>query len=305
MMELAPILGYQPSFPNELNIIGTGPAILAGAGISGATSLAGGKKGASAATDAAQLQFQAAEQNIALQQQIRQQNVNELQPFVDYGAAGIPDLVSRMGALTSPIDTSLPSFTFQPTMADLINTPGYQFTLTQGLEAEQARLGAMELGASGSAVRGAGQYAAGLASQTWPQVFNANLSSYQTNINSLLAGRTMDLQQRQQILSMLAGRVQTGLSAGGALAGANLQSGSAIGSAITGAGAAQASGVVGSANSLIAGLQGAGSAVGSGLTTNALLPLILQNAGGNTLGINADPGLAYMQNPNLMVNQTP
>jgi len=286
--------------------MGITAAILAGAGIQGATSLIGGGKGASAATQAANIQAQAARQSLQLQADVQQRNFNLLQPFVGYGTDQLGTLQSALPRLITPIDTSLPSFTFKPTMEELANTPGYQFTLGQGLEAEQARIAAMGLGSSGSAIRGAGQFATGLAAQTWPEIFNAEQSIYQTNANALLAGRTMNLQQRQQILNMINSQAQLGLSAGGALAGANLQSAGAMSSAVQGVGAAQASGVVGSTNALVGGLTGAGNAMGGGITSSAFLPLILQNAGGvNTLGIRQDPGLAYMQNPSFNIGETP
>src|SRR5215469_14363943 len=105
-------------------------AILGSAGIQGATSLAGGKKGASAATNAAQLQ----------QRDIAQTIQGYVQPFINYGTNALGSLSAAIPSLTAPIDTSLPSFTFQPTMADLAQTPGYQFTLQQAELAGQNAL---------------------------------------------------------------------------------------------------------------------------------------------------------------------
>jgi hypothetical protein len=280
-----------------------GGAILAGAGIQGATSLAGGKKGSSAATQAANIQAATARQALAVQQGEFQQAQFNLAPFIDYGRTGFDPLQAAIPQLTSQIDTSLPQFTFQPTMADLAQTPGYQFALTQGTEAAQARLAAGGLGRGGPAARGAANYASGLAAQTWPQVFNANLSGYQANVNSLLAGRTMDLQQRQQVYNLLSGRINTGLQAADASAGVSTNAASTLGSTITGIGAAQASGVVGSANALTAGLTGAGSAAGNAASSFALVNA-LQNPGANPFNAPVDSGLAYMQNPNLMVGGT-
>src|SRR5215467_4198373 len=241
---------------------GTGAAILAGAGIQGATSLAGGKKGASAATQAAQLQAQAAQQALQLQALTRAQNVGVLQPFVNFGTSALGALGDLMGPLTTSTPTNLAPFTFQPTMADLEGTPGYQFTLQQGLRAAQNSLSSMGLGKSGPAVREATSTATGLAASTWPQVFNAEQSSYQTNTNSMLASRTMYLQQLQQIYNMLTGNVNVGLQGASALAGVNQAATNQMASAVTGIGTAQASGVVGSANALTGALGGVGSAAG-------------------------------------------
>ena len=51
-------------------------------------------------------------------------------------------------------------------------TPGYQFTLAQGLKATQSAAAARGLGVSGSALKGAGTYATGLADKTYLDQFN-------------------------------------------------------------------------------------------------------------------------------------
>ena len=257
-----------------------GPAILASAGLQSGASLAGGKKGASAATNAAQLQFQAAQQALGLTQLTREQNLAELQPFADFGRSFLPAYGAALPGLTTPIDTSLPSFTFQPTMADLAATPGYQFTLQQALLAGQNALTSTGLGRSQSAVDTASQIAGGVAANTWPQVFNASLQGYEANTNALLAGRTMDLQQRQQIANLLQGPVNVGLSASGSLAGSNIQLANTGASAITQGGAALASGQVGAANALIAGGTGAANAIGGGVNSLANIALINSLGGG-------------------------
>src|SRR5215472_14606492 len=295
--------------------MGLGPFILGAAGIQGATSVAGGNKGASAATDAANVQAQSAREALALQQQIRQQNVATLQPFVDYGTGGIPALNEALNTYAGqPVPTDLPQFTAvmpqfgglpaftmqppaMPTEAELEQTPGYQFVRDQSLLGAQSRIAAVGRGRGGPAIQTGAYTAGGIASQIWPQVFQTKLAQYQAglqgyeanvgaqtqtyqeqlagwqmnrdtflqNVQNLLAGRTMNLQQRNQIVAQLAGRVGTGLSAGGALAGSNLQYANAAGNYITGVGAAQASGIVGGANSLTAGLTGVGSAATSGI----------------------------------------
>jgi hypothetical protein len=260
--------------------IGVGAAILGGAGIQGASSLAGGKKGASAATQAAQIQAQTARQALGLQQSVYQQIQANLQPFMDYGTGGIGPYDRYLGQATSPIDTSFPQFTFQPTQAQLEQTPGYQFTRAQALDAEQANLLAAGRGTGSAAAGGAASRAASLASTDWQSVFNAQQAGYQTNVNSLLAGRTMDLQQRQQIMNMLAGRVGIGQSAAAATAGVGENAASTLGSTITGIGAAQASGVVGSANALTGGLTGAGSSIGGALQSFGTLQAL--GLGSNT-----------------------
>jgi hypothetical protein len=295
--------------------MGLGPFILGAAGIQGATSLAGGKKGASAATDAASIQAQSAMAALAEQKAVRDQNVNLLSPFVNYGTGGIPALTSTVDAFAGqPIDTSLPQFTQAapqfaglppftlqaptvPDVAALKQTPGYQFVFDQALKGAQSQIAASGRGRGGPAIQTANYTAGGIAASTWPQVYNAMLqqfgagvtgyqtgnqatlqdfgartTGYQTardtflsNTQNLLASKTLNLNQRQQILAALQQRVGTGLTAGGALAGANLQYANAAGNYLTGAGAATASGIVGSTNALTAGLTGVGNAATGGV----------------------------------------
>ena len=274
--------------------ISVGPAILAGAGIQGATSIAGGKKGSSAATKAAQLQYQG--QMAALDQQrgIMQAIQAAAQPYVDYGTGGIGAASNAIGALTTPIDTSLPSFptpapfTFQPTEAQLEAFPGYQFTRDQALKAAQNQLTSTGLGRSMSAVDTASNVATqtALAASEQPMFnqalqgystnVNTGLQSYGVNVNSLLAGRTMDLQQRQQIANLFNQRLGVGLQGIGTATGAAVPLSAQMASAVTGGQTALASGGVGSANALNQGMQGASSAIGG--ATNQLANFALVNS---------------------------
>jgi hypothetical protein len=256
-------------------------AILGSAGLQAGTSLAGGKKGASAATQASQLQAAAANRAIDLQTLTRQQNVGVLQPFVNYGTSQLGALQNLLGPLTTPTDVNLAPFTFQPTQAQLEQTPGYQFTLDQGLKAAQAR--AVLEGGGGAAIRGAGTFATGLASQTWPTVFNAELAGYNANTNSMVTSRNMYLQQLGQIYNMMTGQAGIGLGAAEALAGVNQSGSNQIASQIGNLGAAQASGVIGSANALTGGLTGVGNAATGavgGLTQLAAINAFGQGGGG-------------------------
>src|SRR5215831_18673248 len=149
-----PILGEGKwTQPRLCSIIGAGTATLLGAGISAGGSAAGGKKGASGATQAAGIQAAAAMAALQQQQQVRQQNVDILQPFVDYGREGIPDLTNALNRFTQPIDTTLPTFDEKFTFGSdlykpgfLETTPGYQFQRQQALWAGQGALAAQGRG---------------------------------------------------------------------------------------------------------------------------------------------------------------
>src|SRR5215471_3754880 len=211
---LVPILGEgkwaQPRLCSFLGI-GAGTATLLGAGLQAGGAAAGGKKGASGATQAANIQAAAAMAALQQQQQIRQQNLDILSPFVDFGKNNLDNLQVVTNAFGQEQPTALPTFdekfTFQPTMAQLEQTPGYQFQRQQALWAAAGPLAAA--GRGGWAPIGTAEsVASGLAASNWQNVFNAEQGAYQTreqaflaNTQNLLAGRTQELQQRQQILS--------------------------------------------------------------------------------------------------------
>ncbi len=71
--------------------------------------------------------------------------------------------------------------------AALEQTPGYQFTRTQGLKATQNAAAARGLGASGAALKGAANFATGLADQTYKTQFDI-ANTNQTNAYNRLAG---------------------------------------------------------------------------------------------------------------------
>lgn len=120
------------------------------------------------------------------QMQMFEETKKLLAPYVNWGTEGIEQLKSAMPYLTSRFD---------PTMEQLQQTPGYQFALDQGLKATQNGYAAKGLGVSGSALKGAADYATGLASQTYQQQFQN------------------DLAQKGQIFNMLLNPVQIGAGA--------------------------------------------------------------------------------------------
>jgi hypothetical protein len=72
------------------------------------------------------------------------------------------------------------SLTFQPTQAQLAATPGYQFDLAQGMQGVANSNAAQGRGISGAALKGAANYATGLANQTLPTqdaIFQQNLNN--------------------------------------------------------------------------------------------------------------------------------
>lgn len=145
---------------------------------------------------------------------------------------------------------------FMPTMAELEATPGYQFTLQQGLRAAQNSATAMGLGQSGPAIAGAADYAAGLASQTYQQQFN----NYWAN--------------NQNLYNMIGGLASMGQNAAAGVGNAGIQTAGAMGNLLTGGAAALGAGQVGAANAWAGALNNIG-----GSASNAALMLAMHNNG--------------------------
>lgn len=97
---------------------------------------------------------------------------NAYSPYTSAGAGALPQLQSML------------SQGFQP--GDLTQTPGYQFTLNQGLAATQNQGGVEGSPFGGATAAAMQQYATGLAGQTYNDAFNR----WQTQVTNLqnLAG---------------------------------------------------------------------------------------------------------------------
>jgi hypothetical protein len=189
-------------------------------GISGlagaAASIYAGSQQASAATTAADMQHQQ-----------YTQTRNDLMPYQQAGRTSDNMLMSQLPTLTSPITMS---------EADLQQTPGYQFSLGQGLKATQNSAAARGLGASGAAMRGAADYSTGLADSTYQQQFGNMLTSRQNSYNMLL------------------GTSQLGENAAAQTGSVGTQTASNAGNALIGGAAASGASAVGAANALVSGV---------------------------------------------------
>jgi hypothetical protein len=92
------------------------------------------------------------------------------------------------------------------TEAELVQTPGYQFNLSQGLRAAQNSAAARGLGVSGAALRGAANYATGLADSTYQNQFANQQTLWQDQVNSLLGGfNTQQTSWQDQLQKALQG----------------------------------------------------------------------------------------------------
>lgn len=168
--------------------IGAGTGAIIGGVTSAAGSLLGGSKAASGSGQSAYLQALEFNQNAVYSQpfiQAGQGATGALQGMV-YGAPGYD--LSQI-----PLASAAPTFSWNPTMEGLAQTPGYQFTLQQGLMATQNAAAAQGLGVSGAALKGAANYATGLASTTYNQQLQNALNQY----SAQLSGYTTSAAQAQ------------------------------------------------------------------------------------------------------------
>lgn len=218
-------------------------------------------------------QTAAGDKSIAAQQQMYGQNKNLLSPFITAGQGGIPQLqdwLSTSGGSSgnNPLSQLIKLTTPGADMsATLEQTPGYQFNKSQGTRAALNALAARGLGGSpGAIAKGVGGYVSGLAGNTWDSVVKNLLSTFQSGGNALQ------------------GLVNTGVTAGGALAGVGTNTANQISGALTGQGNAQAAGA-NATGSAISGL-------GNSMTTAALLQQLQGGSGGGIYSPSnlADPG---------------
>jgi hypothetical protein len=203
-----------------------------GAGVLGAgATIFGASKAADAQTSAAQ---QAAATNQRAQDiALGMYNTtrSDLAPFRGYGTTAGDQLQTRLTDLTTPID--LPP---NMTQDQLEKTPGYQFTLTQGLKGTQNSAAARGLATSGAALKGAATFATGLADKTYLDQFGVAQQQFQNKVTnqSNAYNRLKGLVDVGENAS-----AQTG-TAGTAAANTATTAAGQIGSAQTQAGTAQA-----------------------------------------------------------------
>jgi hypothetical protein len=249
-----------------------------GAGISasGASSAAGAQSSAAknaAAQNLAEFQLNYNTQNpyVTLGYDAR----NQLDSIVNSGNTNTAPWEYRVAedALNRlPQSANLPNAPQPMTQAQLEQTPGYQFNLSQGLKAAQSAAAAKGLGVSGAALKGAATYATGLADSTYQnqfanaqQIYSDMFQNAQQNYNNsfntnaqqytgfMNMGRT-DVNRQNQNYNNLLGAASLGQNAAAQVGNQGVQSANNSGNFLTQAGNAQAAGMVGTSNALTSGL---------------------------------------------------
>ena len=151
--------------------------------------ITGANQQAQAITTAANTQAAAANNAAALQNAQFQQTQANLAPYASIGTAALPQLLKSLGyegqfgANGQLTGMSGQGFQFNP--SNLEQTPGYQFTLQQGLNAVNNATSATGQTGSGAQAKGLANYATGLAQNTYNQQYQNALTTYQQNASIL------------------------------------------------------------------------------------------------------------------------
>jgi hypothetical protein len=213
-----------------------------------------------ASSSAAQTQANAANQAAATQQNMFNQSQADLQPYNQAGQQNLglannfyATSADQLGQAYNNAFNHIP----QPmTEANLVQTPGYQFNLQQGLRGVQNSNAAQGLGVSGAAMQGAAQYATGLADSTYQNQF----ANQQTIYNDYLNQANLKGSQLGQIYGQITAPISIGENAAASAGNNAISSGTGIANSQMQGGVAQSAGITGSANALSGGLQTAANA---------------------------------------------
>ena len=224
-------------------------AIVGGSVLGGLITSQGAQNAAStqagAATQNQQAVLQAGQQASNMDLGAIGQANSYLQPYANLGTSSVGQLQNLLTGVGNG-----------NALQALQNMPGYQFQLKQGLESAQNGFAARGLGSSGAAMKGAAQYAQGLAASDMGQFYNMLMGGAGLGANAA----TLQSQNTANLTT----------------AGANALMGGATNAASLGmAGAsAAAAGQVGAANALGSGIANAANGYGQyALMNNMLLSM--------------------------------
>jgi hypothetical protein len=260
---------------------GWAAAATAGSAVIGAaSSLYGSSQASKSAKDAANLQ-----------QQQYQTTRGDLSPYFTPGIRAYGNALTL--AESGPNGPNGPDYIgqaaanvpLQMTQAELEQTPGYQFTRDQGLKATQSAAAARGLGVSGAAMKGAAEYATGLANKTYQDQFNIAQQRFNDYLN-LNTGQQGNVQNQFSRLNALA---TIGENAAAQSGTAGTSAAATAGNYINQGGLASAAGVQG-VNSAITGAANNYLAYDAYNRRTAAIPTGLTGYSDPTTGFNNQPG---------------
>ena len=263
-------------------------AEVAAAAVGAAGSIGGSLISGNASAQASKAQAANQQEAMMLQQFNLMQQQQAFAPFTKAGTAAVntlggtgPTGVSSMASQFAPGSDFMNQVTaqWQPTMQQLQQTPGYQFTLDQGLQTVANAYSGQGLGAgtqqslvpgqagstapSGVGMKGALNYAQGLAANTYQQQFSNYMAQNAQRFNLASSGAA-------NAFNMQMGTAQLGEQAQAAIGGISQNATNQMSGLQSGIGASQAAGIMGQGNALAGGLASASQAPMNYAMLNAL-----------------------------------
>lgn len=201
-----------------------------GAAVIGASVLGAGASVYGAQTGAAAQRSSVTSAN-ALQQSMFNTTQQNLAPYIQGGNTAGNQLFSMLND-SGPNGLLTP---FNPTQAQLEQTPGYQFTLQQGTNAVNNANSAKGWGDSGPGAKGLANYVTGLASNTYQQQFTNYWTQKQNQFGDLFQPYQIGANAatgQGQISASVGNQIgQNTIGAGNATAAADIGTGSTINNA--------------------------------------------------------------------------
>jgi hypothetical protein len=246
----------------------TGMAIAAG--ISAASSLAGGAMAKSAAKKASRAQVQASQDANAAQERMFQRQIELQEPFRQGGMTAQQEIMQLLGIGGDKAAAGYGSMAKAFGTDQFQQDPGYAFRQAEGMKALERSAAARGNLLSGSTLKGVQRFGQDLASQEYQNAFNR----FQT--------------ERAARLNPLQSLMGSGQSAANVMTGAAGQMGQNQASNIYNAGQARASGYIGQANALNTALGQIGGIASSLPEQNAMIGFY--NRGSASGGGGGSPG---------------
>jgi hypothetical protein len=246
----------------------TGMAIAAG--ISAASSLAGGAMAKSASKKASKAQVQASQDANAAQERMFQRQIELQEPFRQGGMTAQQEIMQLLGIGGDKAAAGYGSMAKAFGTDQFQQDPGYAFRQAEGMKALERSAAARGNLLSGSTLKGVQRFGQDLASQEYQNAFNR----FQT--------------ERAARLNPLQSLMGSGQSAANVMTGAAGQMGQNEASNIYNAGQARASGYIGQANALNTALGQIGGIASSLPEQNAMIGFY--NRGSASGGGGGSPG---------------
>lgn len=228
-------------------------AAAAAAAVGAVGAIGSGIMQAGAAKKAGDVQAQAAREAAQLQQDQYNQTREDLLPYMKTGNAALPALGAFPGqaqtALTGAYNAAQGQLPVNITSDQLLKGPAgeaYRFNLEQGLKATANSNAGKGWGSGGEALKGAANFATGLASNQYQNVFNNQNQIFQ-DYNQMFSNMYNQQNLGYNQLYQTAGLGENAAAKSGSIGQAGA---AAAGTNIAGAGQAQAAGIASSGKAI-------------------------------------------------------